>query len=232
MQRKIAILGSASSTLDKAPFKDDSWEVWALGPETRRVTRYFEMHDDAMLKPEIRANYAAKGVPVYALHPLKGFQQLPYPLEKVRAFFGQEYFTSSIAYMIALALYEHSQGQPIGEIGLWGVDMLTDEEYGLQRPCVEFYLGVATGMNIAVTIPSNSALLKAGYKYGLQTKPVISGLSVDFLNGRLVEYRKKINHLQHNISAVSGAAQETELLIDYLKHYSRGGAIPGQIETR
>ena len=65
--RKIAILGSASSSLSLAPFGDSSWEIWALGQETRRVSRFFEIHPDKMVKPWIRKQYNDRNIPVYSL---------------------------------------------------------------------------------------------------------------------------------------------------------------------
>lgn len=88
-----------------------------------------------------------------------------YPLARVRALRGRNYFCSSVAYMIAHAILL----QP-DEIGVWGVDLAEDGEYAHQRPNAEWWLAFAEGRGIKITIPRESALLKAPYVYG-QERP-------------------------------------------------------------
>jgi hypothetical protein len=87
-----------------------------------------------------------------------------YPIEKITARFGQ-YFTSTVSYMIALAIAEGAKG-----IGLFGVNMSTDEEYVNQKSCCEYLVGFARGMGIDVLIADGSPLLQEskglyGYEY-------------------------------------------------------------------
>ena len=70
------------------------------------------------------------------------------------------YLTSSPAWMMALALYEHRCGQTISEIRLAGIEMLIGTEYARQKPCIEWWLGLAMGMGIEVQVaPTGSAIL-------------------------------------------------------------------------
>lgn len=71
------------------------------------------------------------------------------------------YTTSTPAYMIALALHEHLQGVTLDEIRLAGIELAIGTEYFWQRPCMEYYMGMATGMGIKVTLPPKSAMLGA-----------------------------------------------------------------------
>src|SRR5690606_6566767 len=58
----------------------------------------------------------------------------PYPVQEAIALMGnRRYFTSSFSYMLAHAILEG-----VDEIGIWGVDLVTDEEYTRQRPAAEF----------------------------------------------------------------------------------------------
>jgi len=94
---------------------------------------------------------------------------------------GCDYITNSISWMIALALFETSEwtelpdGRRIRlcekgtEIGLWGVDMAADTEFGSQRPSCEFWLGVGKSMGVPLYIPDDSELLKAPALYGFDT---------------------------------------------------------------
>lgn len=73
---------------------------------------------------------------------------------------GEPYLSSSIAYEIALAIFEG-----FSEIHLYGVDLSTEAEYAWQKPGVEFLLGWAAGHGIKVVLPDNCPLLR-GTLYG------------------------------------------------------------------
>ena len=76
------------------------------------------------------------------------------------------YITNSISCMIAFAIMEGFK-----EIGLYGVDMATTagwNEYAFQRPSCEYYLGIAVGRGIKITLPDASDLLKNRFIYGWQ----------------------------------------------------------------
>lgn len=191
-QKRIAIVGCSDSK-DAAPYGDTSWEIWAMNNAYAHVTRrniWFEIHPiklekgkyyrRKLIRPgvfkymtEFRGapmesymeELAALDIPVYMQ---KHWDIIPksiaYPLEKVIKTFGK-YFTNSVSYMIALAILEKPT-----EIGAYGVDMATGSEYGPQRPSCEFFLGVAAGMGIKITIPKSADLLKTKFLYGFQER--------------------------------------------------------------
>ena len=160
--RKVAIVGLAPSTHDKAPF-DTDWEMWGLPWDNGfwvSYDRLFEMHDlDLLQKPEAKRprDYVDRlreiTVPLYMQQ-----QYFPnvtaYPLESVIRS-TSDYFNSSIAYMVALAIHER-----VDAIGIWGVDMVDSEEYAYQRPNAEYLIGLAIGMGIDVCIPEESYLTR------------------------------------------------------------------------
>ena len=82
-----------------------------------------------------------------------------FPKEEIMRVFGR-YFTNSISWEIALAIYEG-----FGTIYLYGVDMAQDSEYSFERPSVEYFLGWARGRGINLVIPEKSDLLKTLYLY-------------------------------------------------------------------
>lgn len=226
--RKIAILGNASSSLNQAPFEDESWEIWALGRESRRVDRYFEIHHPEIVNPELIARYKSTSSEVFVMHDLPGVANaVYYPVEIVQNLFKTDYFTSSIAWMIALAIMENAS-----EIGLWGIDMICGDEYINQRPCVEYWIGIAKGNGIIVHIPETSALCKANFVYGLTEKKNLKdeAINIEFLKNRIEKYKLDKHKISQTLAAIDGASQEAQLLIDYLENYSRGGIIPGKGE--
>ena len=168
---KVAVVGTASSSSHKAPYDLESWEIWSLGANAGsipRFTRWFEMHTQRVLRAANAWDASFKfwgecGDKLMLGHPCSELPYAkPYPIEEIKAKFGN-YFTSTIAYMVALAIHEGAS-----EIGLWGIEMLADEEYARQRPCVEYYLGMARAMGINVVIAEESPLLRAERMYAYE----------------------------------------------------------------
>lgn len=91
-----------------------------------------------------------------------------YPLDDILADFGEisQYFTSTCAYMIALAIHWGYK-----TIRIAGFEMASEEEYHNQRNCAEFWLGIARGRGLKIELPSESNLLGGksllyGYEMG------------------------------------------------------------------
>lgn len=186
--KKIAIVGCSDSK-SLAPYDDKSWEIWAMNNSylhTRRQERWFEIHPikfengaylrRKLIRPgifkydkEFRGkpvedylrDLAALDIPVY-MQQHWGIvpKSVAYPIEDMVRRFGS-YFTNSVSYMIALAIVDGAT-----DIGCFGVDMATGSEYGPQRPSCEFFLGIAAGLGIALTIPPEADLLKTNFLYG------------------------------------------------------------------
>lgn len=148
---KVAIVGLSKSH-DLAPFEDDEWVKWGLAWDGHwaRFDRLFEMHSDKWyMTNEYKSllNERSECVPIVT--------QENYPLDEVIVMCG-DYFASSIAYMIALAIYEGAE-----EIALFGIDMT--DEYQFQRENAEYFIGFARGRGVKVRILPSSPLCK--YKH-------------------------------------------------------------------
>lgn len=161
--RQVAIVGLSSTTHDLAPWVDSYWEKWGLPWDEGywvKCSRLFEMHDLRLLESKHSkrsADYLERlkeiDVPLYMQE--KYFENVTeYPFDEVAKTTGY-YFNSSIAYAIALAIHEQ-----VDRIGVFGVDMKGDDEYGYQKPNIEYLLGLAKGMGIDVVVPEQSPLLK------------------------------------------------------------------------
>lgn len=167
---KIGILGTAF-TFHQAPFGDPSWELWAcnLG-QPPRWDRWFQLHSDAVIDGNDghRDWLATQDKPVYLQKPRADIPRaLTYPLPAMAAKYGTWFFTSSIAFMLALALDEmEAKPDEAHEIGLWGVDMADETEYGAQKNGVRFFLQLARMRGIKITLPPESEVLVPGTIYG------------------------------------------------------------------
>lgn len=84
-----------------------------------------------------------------------------FPLHEIASAAGRLYFTSTFAYQLAMAWYEHVvQGKTIGTIQCFGINLTSLDEYTHQKPCVEYWLGRLEQAGVKVIIPAGSALLK------------------------------------------------------------------------
>ena len=83
------------------------------------------------------------------------------------------YMTSSIAWMIGLAITEG-----FSTIGVYGVDMAQQTEYEEQRPCCEYLIGLARGRGIEVRLPRTTDLLRAVGQYGFWSESSELGAKV------------------------------------------------------
>ena len=77
-----------------------------------------------------------------------------YPLQEVHDKYGPIYFTNSICFMIAEAL-----NRGVTELEFWGIAQGGRLEYLKERRGVEYWLGMAVGQGVKVSINSSSHLL-------------------------------------------------------------------------
>lgn len=218
---KIALVGGAPSSEKLAPFGDPSWEIWVLAIRHqyyKRFDRVFEVHD-------YYQNYGEEHLKrLSSLNkPLivgKNFPEMPhavrFPFDRANALIGEEYLTSSGAYMMAYAILSiQENGDKANEIAIYGMDMSVDDnEYFYQQPCMNAWIGLAKGMGIKVHIPKESSLFKASFVYG-QTHPEKKGpfSSDDFEEIKnqhlsvIEALKQEIQERENKILAHSGAVE-------------------------
>lgn len=135
---------------------------------------------------------------------------VPYPRDEIVKMFG-EYFTNTVSWMIAQALYEGRK-----DVGVYGVDMAQDSEYGHQRPSCEYFIGWARGMGVDVRIPATSDLLKAPFLYGMEDGGPLR-LKMVSRQKELTERKGKLegqaNQVQSALHQVLGALEDTNYWI-------------------
>ena len=163
--RKVAILGVHPRTADLAPWNDDTWEKWGLGRHhvERPVQRLFEMHvPEHPAFPGVEQLNKAT-VHIYMQERYQDVSwSIRYPIESVIEETGYDYFSCTVAYIIAFAILSH-----IDTIGIWGIEGL-EREYAKQRENIHFWLGMAIGKGVDIVIPEGCSLLRDpfGVRYG------------------------------------------------------------------
>lgn len=239
IQRKVAICGFAES-YKLAPFDDPTVEIWGLNELWKYVprwTRWFELHDAETLgitkrdlsEGEEKRHLAwlsrpSEGKPIYMQPQFCDGRfpaAVPLPLERLIETFGR-YFTSTIGYMVGLAILE---GFPW--IGLYGIDLASDVEYPYQRPNTEYLIGIARGQGKTVVVPESAAILKAGHLYGYEKAIGDDGnLSVAIRNHKATLVKKHEETLA-TLNTLDGAIQESDNFLKLMQYKERGAAVTG-----
>lgn len=165
----IAVLGSHPATVAMAPFHED-WLIYACSPhnfERRKLPRFdawFEVH--IPVAHQTRAyNYVKylETLPLVWMRDKAAMHHFPgarlYPEEEMKAEFGPFTFTSSIAYMLAMAIKD-CEKHKIQAIGLFGIMQASPNEYTGQRPGIQNLIWHATKRGIHVIAPDISKLFE------------------------------------------------------------------------
>lgn len=115
---------------------------------------------DGFGRPKYHLEFLKRcGVPVYTYGVDERIPtSVAYPYDEIVERYGTDwigdtkrpYLTSTAAYMLALAVYEHDNGETVDEIRLAGIELSIGTEYFHQKPCVEFWLGMAMGRGIRI----------------------------------------------------------------------------------
>jgi hypothetical protein len=210
---KVALVGFATSSRDLAPFDDPSYEIWTLNQIYRhvpRATRHFDIHcnwkEDNVEGTDHPGWLKECGIPVYMM---ESDDDLPtsvrYPIERVIKDAGIDYFTSTVAFEVGLAMLEGFK-----EIALFGIDLIVGTEYSVQKACLEFWLGMAHARGINVRVPGECALLKQAYRYGYEREPDWGPLQMTEVNRRIEYLSTERNKKMALINALDGALAEDE----------------------
>ena len=212
---KVAIVGAAPSSRGLAPFGDQSWEIWGCSPSNvlmlPRVSKWFELHSLADFRNERWADWRGKyfdylnglQCDVYMQEPNEFVPRaVAFPKDELVAEFGSEFFTSSIAWMIAKALFIDKAE----EIAIYGVDMTAGGEYEYERPGARYWIEKARSRGVKVTVPPQSDLDAPMPLYGYgDTNPIAIKLKE-----QAFEFQARINGLDQQIADL--AAQRGHLI--------------------
>jgi len=203
---KVAIIGYAMGR-EKAPYGDAGWEIWGINEihkfddvtrldllldiHPRTTTDRFEYHKEFLRTTE---------TPILMLEDYEDYPASEaFPIADITARFGT-YFTNSISYLIALAILRGAT-----EIGLYGVDMASDEELAVQMPSCEYFIGIARGLGIVVDVPEESDMLQCPGLYGYDDK-----LQGEWFETLRCAFTKSVRGLRKTIQSLAEQVGEVE----------------------
>lgn len=229
---KIALVGSAPSSVLLAPYRDPSWQIWGCSPgvyyQAPRTDAWFELHrfePPVLGKPsEQRPWFSPEYCAWMSQHPcvwmsppipsymIKGARAIPW--QQLVEKYGHFNFTSSLAWMAAMAIEAILESRakrtpdPNPEedaIGFWGVDMAATEEYGYQRAGCQFFIQIAASLKIGTMIPPESDLMVPPPLYGISE-----------YNHRAIKWLTRKAELTKNRDACAAAIQQANAQMQHL----------------
>jgi len=167
--KQVIILGMGATSI-KCTYDCEIWGVNQVYRTAKRLDKLFIT--DPKNKPDGTLAWDWESlnkldIPIVSLHRFSELKRLVhYPYDKIVERFdgmGKEFFTNTICYMIAYALYKG-----YNKIRMYGVDMATSMEYILERGGIEYWVGRAEGMGVKVECAKGSMICKTpmGVPYG------------------------------------------------------------------
>lgn len=161
MSKKLLI----AAMIDEYPPLAEFDEVWGINAvyarkhfAKRKLDRLYYFDDHKLIDKNFVRRVNKHGCRVITRwHETELPKSEPYPLhDVVAALGGVEYFTCSVAYCIAHAIYEGWT-----DITLAGMYHPHDsQEYMHHKDCIHYWLGIAIGMGINLSIHGETMLLK------------------------------------------------------------------------
>lgn len=218
---KVALVGTAPSSRMLAPFNDPTWQIWGCSPGNQNIlTRcdvWFEIHGN-LLWPEHKhygepylAWLRSLTIPVYMQDKSQVANAIPFPKDELVKEFGQDFFTSSFAWMMAFAIYKGAK-----ELALYGIDMASRDEYILQRPGFYYFRQMAKIRGCKVSAPNESDIMMPPGLYGYSdVQPLgrkILAREIE-IKQRIAAEEQEVSRRQQNIFYLKGALED----LDYFK---------------
>lgn len=168
----ISIVGLSPSTRHLVPADSEIWALPWDAEYASRATKLFEMHDRGLLehpdslRPKTYFDDLAQfeqpvymhrhwpDIPASVAFPLSELEKTVFAgFPRARWSDQKDWYNSSPAYMMALAIHENK------DFGLFGIDVLDESEFSYESPCLEYLIGLAVGRGLTVTIPEGPTAL-------------------------------------------------------------------------
>jgi hypothetical protein len=155
-------MGSHKGTRSEFDWAREDCDIWVFNEAPKndwcvRADAVFQMHIPEVWRSPNNRNDAnhyewLKSGDTPTIYMMDKYDDVPkaikYPLDEVREMvgnFNEDYYTSSVAYAIALGIYKKYK-----RIEIYGVEMETQTEYYFQRGGVCFWTGIAVGRGIEI----------------------------------------------------------------------------------
>lgn len=186
-RRRVVIYGAAGGSVvrRRIPWDSDGWEIWAINnfwnvsrdsAGRLRADIWWEQHQifpdedgpergKAIQDDHDMAWIRTCPVPLYVTEPFPANPNaVVWPIEYYAAQY-RDYFTCTFAMQMAEAIDVGFE-----EIAIFGLGLLsgTQREATVESSCLNYWLGLAEGKGVKLSIDRDSFLLQHPYRYGHQ----------------------------------------------------------------
>lgn len=237
----IALVGTAGTSMTLAPFKDPTWAIWACSPGAfphcaqNRSDVWFEPH---RWQPTTAGQIGAPGTKPWFSADFNEFlkthkgpvfmsrvepsipSSVALPFKMLIAKYGPYFWTSTLSYMLAMAIETLAPRAMAGEqvaMGLWGVDMSASEEWAYQRPACQHFIGLAQSIGIHVVLPQESDLMRPPTMYGIgehHPRHIRMLARLREAEANREQIRQTIAQCQMKLAAVEGTIAEQNYILN------------------
>lgn len=243
---KLVFTGYAPGR-EKLNYYDEDFDIWGMNdlwnfsPPTQRWDGWFDIHDLSVQKNNARTGEKhiewlshQKDFPILTLKEVDWVPaSVAFPLQEIKDFFAEQlqldntelaaYLTSTPSYMMALAIM-------LGytEVHVFGINLLGKDEYEYQRPCFEYWVGIARGRGIKVVFPPESTIARANFTYGYDTHgggKTSTPLTLH-LRDRANKLQEQVNQQTLQLNRNNGYLEAISYAADMARHDAMGGYIP------
>ena len=165
--KKIAIFGTTPTRMEGPHMDGTGWERWTIGPggiDAHNWERLYEIHKTH--PPDFKEyldKLAAYEPPreIWTLKPFPHFKSNKVvPYAELIAKYGRTWFSSSISWCMAHALEEGAT-----DIGLFGIDLESGEEYISQFIGCRFFIDLARIGGVNIHLPPGCGLIREPTPY-------------------------------------------------------------------
>ena len=222
MKPTVAIVGSHPITSQDFDFDRTDCDVWVFNEALntdwcKRADGVFQIHQPVIWRSRTNRNDPhhyewLQEQTESTIYMIDQYEDVPksekYPLDEIMDKFwnAEKYFTSSVAYALALAIYKGYE-----KIEVYGVEMETNTEYGHQRVGVAYWIGYAEGLGIEVDF--HGTIFDAplyGYDGDIR-------IPIEFLEERMKAFEPHLEGVKAQIEKVNGMIRGK--LTEFIKSY-------------
>ena len=247
MNETVAICGTSDRTRSLVPYQNKNIDIWVFNSMVvqdwvPRCDLVFDMHKfesfeiyenkylDWLKSKDKKQKFYAQN------HDDRFPGSLSFPLDAVISDLlpnfvrGKDetpiaYFTSTVCYALALAIYLGYK-----RIEFYGIDMVSNTEYIYQRDGIALFMGIAIARGIKVYIPQDCAMFKSplyGYDDNIHeiTWEVLDQYAttlqpeMEKAHGTIKEWRGKMEALQNEVIEANAAGKSEAELQPTAKRY-------------
>jgi len=228
----LAIVGSHPDTRAKFDFTREDCDIWIFNEAldygkgsgfAPKADAVFQIHQPVIWRSSVNRNDPnhykwLKSGNTPQIIMLDKYEDVPksekYPLDGIlNDLFNQtniRYFTSSVAYVIALGVHLAYEA-----IEIYGIEMETNTEYMHQRPGVALMIGIAIGRGMKVDFVSDRFFNAPLYGYeGSDT------VALEYYKGRAATYKPMAQKYDKEFAEKLGRV--TDIFDRYIADYKNG----------